>query len=318
MAELLRVRASWIYLVLAMIFASVPILLFYREPIIYAHLVTEDFAGEYATSIGFAVAGLLFLVDALHAPARGRRAVGFILGVIALVIAGEEVSWGERGLRHLFGIDVPDSIRAINQQGEMNLHNLEGVGLRKAYRPGSYLLLGWLTLSAVLFATRPALAGRLSAAGMPLVPLRLSPLCVLPPLFFLLSPVAKSDEVGELLLGVAALSFALDRTWSSGWGASARPLMQPTALVVSLVAVGLLAFGLAAFSPLRHMAWRLHVLAERDYPRYGRFDSAEKSFDFIYSHARRSARCCRQAARSPSDACAGRGKAEWPRGCGQR
>src|SRR5919106_4318917 len=110
MAELLRTRAGWIYLILAVIFASVPILLFYREPIVYAHLVTEDFAGEYATSIGFAVAGLLFLVDAFHAPPRGRKAIALLFGVIALVIAGEESSWGERELRHLFGIDVPDSI----------------------------------------------------------------------------------------------------------------------------------------------------------------------------------------------------------------
>jgi tetratricopeptide (TPR) repeat protein len=269
---------------MAVILAGAPIVLFYRDPITYAHLIAEDFAGEYATAAAFAAAGLLFFVDAAPAPARGRKAIGLILGLLAVVIAGEEVSWGERVLHNLFGIGVPDSIRAVNLQGELNLHNLEGVGLNRAYRPLSYLLLGWLALSALLFAVRPALAARLSATGVPVVPRRLVPVCVLPPFFFLLAPIAKSDEIGELLVGVAALSFALDRAWSSGWVARPRLLTRPTALVVSLVAVGLLALGLAAFSPLGRMAWRLHTLAERDYPMYGMFEPAEEIFDYIYSH----------------------------------
>ena len=154
----------------------------------------------------------------------------------------------------------------MNEQGELTLHNLEGVGLLRVYRPGSYLLLAWLALSAWLYAVRPALAARLSAGGVPLVPLRLMPVSVLPAFFFLLHPAAKSDEIGELLMGVAALSFALDRVWNPGRLETARLLTRPTALVATLVAVGLLALGLAAVSPLRHMAWRLHTLAARDYP----------------------------------------------------
>lgn len=284
MAEPSPAREGWTYLVLAVILAGAPIALFYREPIIYAHLIAEDFAGEYATAAAFAAAGLLFLVDAFRAPAHGRKAIGLMLGLVAIVIAGEEVSWGERGLRYLFGFGVPDSIRAVNLQGELNLHNLEGVGLSRAYRPVSYMLLGWLALSTLLFAARPAVAARLRHAGAPLVPLRLVPLCALPAFFFLLWPVAKSDEIGELLVGVAALSFAVDRAWSSGWVTNARLLTPSTALVVSLVAVGVLALGLAAFSPLGHMAWRLHTLAERDYPRYGMPELAEEIFAYIYAH----------------------------------
>ena len=32
------------------------------------------------------------------------------------------------------------------------------------------------------------------------------------------------------------------------------------------------------------MAWRLHTLAERDYPQYGLFEASEEIFDYIYSH----------------------------------
>lgn len=284
MAEAPDAREGWVYLILAIILGGAPIILFYREPIAYAHLISEDFAGEYATAVAFGAAGVLFLVDAFRAPAPGRKALGAILGLIAIGVAGEEVSWGQRGLGYLFGFSVPDWIRAINQQGEMNIHNLEGVGFSRVYRPGSYLLLGWLVFSAWLYVGRRALALRLSASGIPLVPLRLAPLLVLPVFFFLLYPVAKSDEIGELLVGIAALSFALDRVWDTGLTAGARPLTRPTALVVCLVAAGLLALGLAAVSPLGHMAWRLHTLAERDYPQYGLFEASEEIFDYIYSH----------------------------------
>lgn len=284
MAEPSPAREGCIYLIVAILLAGAPIVLFYREPIAYAHLIAEDFAGEYATAVAFAAAGLLFLADALRAPARGRKALGLVLGLAAIVIAGEEVSWGQRGLGYVLGITPPDWIRTVNQQGELNIHNLEGVGLSRMYRPGSYLLLGWLALSALLHAVRPALAERLSASGVPLVPLRLVPVCILPALFFLLRPVAKSDEIGELILAVAALSFALDRAGHPSWVASIRPLTRPTVLVVSLIAVGLLAVGLAAVSPLGHMAWRLHMLAARDYPSYGMYDSAEEIFDYIYRH----------------------------------
>ena len=68
-------REGWVYLILAIVLAGVPIVLFYREPIAYAHLIAEDFAGEYATAIAFGAAGLFFLVDGFRAPARWRQAV---------------------------------------------------------------------------------------------------------------------------------------------------------------------------------------------------------------------------------------------------
>lgn len=104
MAEPSPAREGCIYLIVAILLAGAPIVLFYREPIAYAHLIAEDFAGEYATAVAFAAAGLLFLADALRAPARGRKALGLVLGLAAIVIAGEEVSWGQRGLGYLLGI----------------------------------------------------------------------------------------------------------------------------------------------------------------------------------------------------------------------
>lgn len=184
-------KESVVYWILAFFLILGPLALFYHTPIIYAHLVAEDFAGEYTTAGAFAGAGLLFLYDALRASHRGRRAISVVMGLAAIAIAGEEVSWAQRQLGYLFGLEVPEWVRAENVQGEMNLHNLEAVGLSsRAYTLGSYLLLTWLALSTLLFATREELATRLSTAGVPLVPLRLVPVCVLPALYFLLGPVA--------------------------------------------------------------------------------------------------------------------------------
>jgi len=45
-----------------------------------------------------------------------------LLAVIALFVAGEEISLGQR----IFGFDTPEILRTTNVQGEINVHNLPG------------------------------------------------------------------------------------------------------------------------------------------------------------------------------------------------
>jgi len=281
--------SSWetaILLMLAIFLAGAPLVLFHAHPVAFAHLIAEDFQGEYAAAAAFAVAALLFLADAWRAPSRSRRMLSAVFALAALVIAGEEVSWGDRLWYALLGFARPDALQAWNLQGELNLHNLEFVGLSpRTYHFGSYLLLTWLAVSALLFRIGPGLAARLTAAGIPLVPLRLIPLCLLPAFFFLLGPVVKADEVGELMLGVAALAYALDRASSTGWLAKGWLAARPQALVLSLLAVGLIGVLLASVSPQSHISWRLHALAARDYPELGMYEQAEAIFDHIDRHS---------------------------------
>jgi hypothetical protein len=52
-----------------------------------------------------------------------RRAIWHILiGLFFFLCFGEEISWGQR----ILGIETPESIRAVNVQGELNLHNMMG------------------------------------------------------------------------------------------------------------------------------------------------------------------------------------------------
>ena len=50
-----------------------------------------------------------------------RNIFFLLLGILFLVIFLEEISWGQR----IFNITTPESIREINMQGELNIHNLE-------------------------------------------------------------------------------------------------------------------------------------------------------------------------------------------------
>ena len=55
--------------------------------------------------------------------AHGSTAFFILVGFALLVIGMEEISWGQQ----FFGFDTPESMEAMNQQGEINLHNLEGI-----------------------------------------------------------------------------------------------------------------------------------------------------------------------------------------------
>jgi lysylphosphatidylglycerol synthetase-like protein (DUF2156 family) len=78
-------------------------------------------------SLGFAcllVAGILTLVAGVHLrPSRRFVIAAVVIGVVLLVAAGEEVSWGQRVL----DVDTPALLVDGNRQDELNLHNVDGL-----------------------------------------------------------------------------------------------------------------------------------------------------------------------------------------------
>ncbi len=99
---------------------------------------------ETFTAISFIVSSLLlFGVAMFHRrqSTNHRKAVSVLLvGIaVALLLFGlEEISWGQR----LFGWRTPDVLQQINDQGELNIHNLSTPLLLLLYR--------WSTLALVL------------------------------------------------------------------------------------------------------------------------------------------------------------------------
>lgn len=117
-------------------------------------LYGEDGPLETLTAILFIVSSfLIFSAAVFHRrqSADHRKVVAVFLVGIAIVFLFfglEEISWGQR----LFGWSTPAILERINDQGELNVHNLDNSLLAPLYRWGmaAFALLtaaGWLWLS---------------------------------------------------------------------------------------------------------------------------------------------------------------------------
>jgi hypothetical protein len=83
----------------------------------------EDGMIESLTVVFLLVACLLSALLAYRwSHLRARLIVHSLLAFLFFVMAGEEISWGQR----IFGLDTPEVIKQVNVQGEINLHNLLG------------------------------------------------------------------------------------------------------------------------------------------------------------------------------------------------
>lgn len=90
----------------------------------YDTLTRESGFFETLTAVTLLFAGVLFLFTAIRFGVRGGVAAArwapMTLGILLILGAGEEVSWGQ----HWLHFDTPESFRALNDQGEFNLHNI--------------------------------------------------------------------------------------------------------------------------------------------------------------------------------------------------
>ena len=93
---------------------------------IYRFLTAEDLLLEWTQVLAMVAVAVLLAATAVTLASRREWAwvALFSLGALAaIVIVGEEISWGQR----LLGIATPPELEEINIQGETNLHNLRGV-----------------------------------------------------------------------------------------------------------------------------------------------------------------------------------------------
>ena len=84
-------------------------------------LAREDGVVEWASFVAFVLAaGWLVIVVRRRSPSWWFKGACFALATFCLVVAGEEISWGQR----LFGFKPPDVFLERNFQQEANLHNV--------------------------------------------------------------------------------------------------------------------------------------------------------------------------------------------------
>lgn len=85
---------------------------------------------EHLSAWFFFLSSLLALGAWGHRRRRGgggfRQTAYLLLALFFFVAFGEELSWGQ----HYFGYATPESLAGLNQQGELNLHNLSIVDSR--------------------------------------------------------------------------------------------------------------------------------------------------------------------------------------------
>jgi hypothetical protein len=172
-------------------------------------LTQEDGVIEYATAVAYLVAAAaMFLATARH---RWRKLWCILIGVVFAGIAGEEISWGQR----LLGVDTPDELRQINVQGELNLHNIEGVheNVRLVGLVALAILYIGLPLSVALSRHAAALLGRLK---FPLPrPIKATVISAGVGMALMAAPRLGGgeyfplDEMGELCLSLAAVGFGI-------------------------------------------------------------------------------------------------------------
>lgn len=103
----------------------------------YKWVTGEDALAETLQVTCYLVCVVLAAAVAGRLWAGARRDVALLYGILALgffFLVGEEIAWGQR----IFGWATPESLEAINKQGETTLHNIDGVGY--AFKWGQLLV----------------------------------------------------------------------------------------------------------------------------------------------------------------------------------
>ncbi len=202
------------------------------HPDLYYRSVQEDQALEWASFWSFFIAGGVFVVAATRQRKRTGALPWFLvgLGLFCIVVAMEEISWGQR----VFGHRPPDYFLAENFQQELNLHNIAGTGLRLfAFRS---IVLGYGVLLPLL-ALLPAARRILERLAIVPPPIELAPSMFAIWFIHWEYPWKFTGEVCEAALGVA---FLLAAATAARFGneRARRATLQASSFVVLVALLG--------------------------------------------------------------------------------
>ena len=116
-------------LLLVLVMLSIGYFSFYTNKERFLEYVAEDHAIEWGTVLGLMLG--FFVSIARFFRLIGKRSwwfltVTLLLAAFLFVVAGEEISWGQR----LLGIQSSEYFKENNAQGETNLHNMMVGGIK--------------------------------------------------------------------------------------------------------------------------------------------------------------------------------------------
>lgn len=190
---------------------------------LYYRLVQEDGTLEWMTFWAFFLAGVGFILSARAQQRAGAGMPWLTLGLalFCLVVAMEEISWGQR----IFGYRPPEYFLEKNFQQEFNVHNVFATDLRKLALKAT--ILGFGILLPLLGLARPV-RKFVTRHGPAVSPLGLIPAFAVTYWIYDDYPWRFSGEIVELMLGLGFLFACLPLI------ASTRPL--PAKVVPRLLA----------------------------------------------------------------------------------
>lgn len=177
-------------------------------------LCKEDGLVEWLTALLYFLAAGFFALGLKNQNFRNLW-YGFFSGLF-FVIAGEEISWGQR----LFGIDTPTELNNLNVQNELNFHNIYGIH-------DKVRLIGVLVVFLICYVLplsnwlSPVLKSYYQKFKLPVYPLWLSGIVTMAlslmvvPRLALGKEVFNLDEVGELYLAIGFFGFSLAAYFSA-------------------------------------------------------------------------------------------------------
>lgn len=277
------------YTLFSAILALSVLYLFYNSPVSYALLIAEDHIAEYGTAVSFGFAGLILLSLSYMRGSTIAKVLWLLIGLLAIAIAGEEVSWGQR----IFYIETPAVLSDNNMQNEITLHNLASFNLLPLHIIATYAIILYLVSSMLILLFKPNLGVVFKDIGIPLMSQRLVPVFLLVPYFFMVYPAIFPNmffgELGELFLGFVVLVWAIDLFYiyvEREWCKRYTPIIT---VLLMLVLVLVISSGLAYkssrdSSTLREFGRTLNVMASHDYTMQGMYEQAEVIYKYIYKH----------------------------------
>jgi cell division protein FtsW (lipid II flippase) len=196
-------------LLLVALMLIVGYVLFFTNVTRFETYVQEDGIVEWLTVLGLLLGSVLCFIRFAKLLRRRKPiflALTFLLGLMLFVVAGEEISWGQR----LFGIQSSEFFKENNAQAETNLHNLvvDGVKLNKIiFTYGLIAALGiFLLIVPWLYRRNKGLQNWVDSWGI-LIPRNYQIIAFL--LLFALTEALPHEKNAELLECGAGLLFFL-------------------------------------------------------------------------------------------------------------
>ena len=170
------------------------------SPVAYYRGVQEDGILEWASFWAFALASAVALYGALAQRRATQRLPWFLMAVavFCLVVAMEEISWGQRVL----GYRPPPYFLAQNYQQELNFHNVLSRSLRKLGVTG--VIVGFGLLLPIL-ACWPAVKRLFDRLAIVPAPVFLAPSFLVMAIVYTTYPWSHTGEWVELMLGLGFL-----------------------------------------------------------------------------------------------------------------